>query len=277
MPISWWLSDLHPTDGLRATLSGMLVVGESPLAYYFDEAGFDHIGWPDRLPVLWSYRPEVVVQAHLSVHPKLSLRDNTSRAGQVALWAASMGAEFIHISSSLVFDGNRGPYAVSSRPYPTSVQGMSLRSGELAVRALHPRASILRVSGLYGDRFWDCPPMAAMRGARVWDNVFDTPVHGMDAVRAVLRHLERLFSDGASPGVGHIAPVDRVSWWSFVNAIFPGTLPVQLHEKGYVPSELEPVPKGSGLVPSHQHLVTPSHAGSFVEEVKDHPLLEGKK
>lgn len=65
--------------------------------------------------------------------------------------AAAVGAKLLYISTDYVFDGaGDAPHAVTERPRPLNVYGLSKLQGEEAVRALLPRSFILRTSWVYG-------------------------------------------------------------------------------------------------------------------------------
>ena len=70
---------------------------------------------------------------------------NVQVARHLAQLANQMGAWFLYVSTDYVFDGERPPYQVDDQPNPLNFYGRSKWQGELAVRAVNPDATILRV------------------------------------------------------------------------------------------------------------------------------------
>ena len=69
----------------------------------------------------------------------------------VALACARAGARLVHLSSDLVFDGEReGRYAEDDEPRPASLYGRAKLAAERLVAELVPAAAIVRTSLLYG-------------------------------------------------------------------------------------------------------------------------------
>jgi dTDP-4-dehydrorhamnose reductase len=77
--------------------------------------------------------------------------ENRSHPLLLAKAAADVGAQFVFLSTSYVFDGTAGPYAESAPPNPLSVYGKSKLAGEHAVMdATEGSAIIIRTMGVYG-------------------------------------------------------------------------------------------------------------------------------
>lgn len=75
---------------------------------------------------------------------------NAEAAALGAKLCAQAGVNFIHLSTDYVFDGTaKTPYDEDAPTHPLSVYGASKLAGELAVRAAHPNAVIVRLSWLY--------------------------------------------------------------------------------------------------------------------------------
>lgn len=106
--------------------------------------------------------------------PDWAYRLNRDMAGYVAHASRAIGARLAHISTDLVFDGQRGGYTEDDPVNPINVYGQSKLAGEQVVQEVHPQALILRTN-LYG---WN---------AR---NKFSVAEW----------FLERLQTDGAAPG-----------------------------------------------------------------------------
>ncbi len=77
---------------------------------------------------------------------------NVAGTANVAITAAEAEARLIHISSDLVFDGQRGSYTEADPPSPLTDYGQTKADGEAAVVASGAEAAIVRTSLIYGWR-----------------------------------------------------------------------------------------------------------------------------
>lgn len=76
---------------------------------------------------------------------------NVAGSANVARAAAAAGARLIHLSTDVVFDGEKvGAYSEDDPPAPVTAYGASKRAAEHAVAEADPRALIVRTSLLYG-------------------------------------------------------------------------------------------------------------------------------
>src|SRR5665213_1693423 len=83
--------------------------------------------------------------------PERALRENCTQPARLAQLSAEVGAAYVYISTSYVFDGEKGPYSEEDTPNPINVYGRSKLSGEQAVLdATGGRAIIARTMGVYG-------------------------------------------------------------------------------------------------------------------------------
>ena len=97
--------------------------------------------------------PAVVV--HLAaVNPgwRGSFADNVTGTRHVARAAAAHHARLVHISSDVVFDGERGNYVETDPPAPLNPYGRSKARAEEEVRRAGGEAVIVRTSLIYGWR-----------------------------------------------------------------------------------------------------------------------------
>lgn len=130
--------------------------------------------------------------------------------------AARLGPRLLHVSTDLVFDGRAAPYRPLDPVGPLSVYGSTKAEGEERVRAHGGR--VVRLPLLFG-------PDAAGRGASamvskavaeqrvvtLFPNEYRTPLHALDAARALLALLPRT----DLRHVVHVAGPERVSRWEF--------------------------------------------------------------
>ncbi len=99
-------------------------------------------------------RPEVVVHT-AALNPGQG-NDfeavNVQGTANVASAAAAIGARLVHISTDMVFDGQRGNYVESDTPNPLTPYGVTKAKAEAAVIESGVDALIVRTSLIYGWR-----------------------------------------------------------------------------------------------------------------------------
>jgi len=106
---------------------------------------------------LAAHRPAVVVHAAAERRPDVCERDpaaaealNVDAVWTLARACARQGAAFLHISTDYLFDGTAAPYREDAAFSPLNAYGAQKARGELAARAAHPGACVLRVPVLFG-------------------------------------------------------------------------------------------------------------------------------
>lgn len=85
--------------------------------------------------------------------PEKAQAINVEGPRNLAQAASRVGAEFIHLSTNYVFDGEemgRSPYTIEDEPRPVNVYGKTKVAGEKAVREACSRSYIIRTSWVYG-------------------------------------------------------------------------------------------------------------------------------
>jgi dTDP-4-dehydrorhamnose reductase len=131
---------------------------------------------------------------------------STNVDGSAAVAAAAAGRRLVHLSSDLVFDGTRGRYAEADQPSPVGAYGRSKAEAERRVAAVHPGATIVRTSLIYGGSEPGPQERLAREGTRFFVDEIRSPVHVGDLAAAILELLEL---DVAGPL--HVAGADDVS------------------------------------------------------------------
>ena len=71
-------------------------------------------------------------------------------AGSAVVAEAARGRRLVHLSSDVVFRGDRGRYREADEPDPVNAYGRSKAEAERRVAAVHPAATIVRTSLIYG-------------------------------------------------------------------------------------------------------------------------------
>lgn len=168
--------------------------------------------------VVQAAAPDVVIHlaamsrlADCERQPDLAMRMNAWLPEQLA---ERFGARLVHVSTDLVFDGRRAPYAATDGVEPLSAYGISKAHGEERVRAHGGR--VVRLPLLFGPDEHARGATASLRvGLRqclpvtLFTNEYRTPLHAADAAAA----LVALVVDPAGPALLHLAGPERVSRW----------------------------------------------------------------
>ncbi len=124
----------------------------------------------------------------------------------VARAAALVGARLVHLSTDLIFDGERdGRYTEADEPSPVGPYGKAKLAAELLAAELHPEALIVRTSLLYGKP-GPQERLALREDIAFYDDEIRTPLR-VDELAAALLEL----AGTELAGVLHVAGPDAVS------------------------------------------------------------------
>jgi dTDP-4-dehydrorhamnose reductase len=159
------------------------------------------------------FRPDSVIHtAFVQYGPEL-MAITAEGSGHVARAAADLGARMIHMSSDVIFDGERaGPYTEDDRPDPISAYGEAKAAAERLVAAASPGAAIVRTSLIYGFEPIDRQTQFALeiaagrRTDRLFSDEYRCPIYVDDLAAALLE-----LAEGDYAGVLNIAGAERVS------------------------------------------------------------------
>jgi len=141
--------------------------------------------------------------------------------GTRAVAAAADGRRFVHLSTDLVFDGTRGRYREDDPPAPVGSYGRSKVEAERVAADLHPGATLVRTSLIYGGAEPGAQERLAREGTRFFVDEIRSPVQVTDLAEAL---LELLRID--VPGPLHLAGADDVSRFDF--AVLLGADPTRI-------------------------------------------------
>jgi dTDP-4-dehydrorhamnose reductase len=131
-------------------------------------------------------------------------------SGSETVARASAGRRLVHVSSDLVFRGDRGRYREGDGLDPVNSYGESKAKGERRVTAAHPEATIVRTSLIYGGAEPGPQERLARENRRFFVDELRSPVQVGDLAEAI---LELLALD--VPGPLHLAGADDVSRFDF--------------------------------------------------------------
>lgn len=165
-------------------------------------------------------RPEVIVHAAARTAVADCLRDprraeqvNTDGSARLAEFADAAGVRLVHISTDMVFDGDRGGYREEDDTRPLSVYGRTKAAAEQVVLA-QPRNLVVRLPLLFGPTqigrpsFFDeqCAALRAGRPISLFHDEWRTPLSLLVAARAV-----RALAESDCTGLLHVGGPERLS------------------------------------------------------------------
>jgi dTDP-4-dehydrorhamnose reductase len=180
-------------------------------------------------PAIASARPDLVINAaaytavdKAEQEAEKAFTINRDGAAAAAGAAARLDVPFIHISTDYVYPGTKPePYVETDATGPLGVYARSKLEGEIAVKAAHPSALILRSSWIYspfGANF--VKTMLRIGKDRdevsVVDDQIGNPTSALDMADAVLRIAPGLNAGGTY----HLCGSGDVSWCGFAREIF---------------------------------------------------------
>ncbi|GAA0451206.1 dTDP-4-dehydrorhamnose reductase [Actinoplanes capillaceus] len=130
-------------------------------------------------------------------------------AAHVALAAA--GIRLVHVSSDAIFSGRQGEYDEDALPDPVYAYGAAKAAAETAVRAIDPRAAIVRTSIIMGDgrgahEILTHDLIAGRVAGALFTDEIRKPVHVDDLADALLE-----LAAGDYAGVLNVAGADVIS------------------------------------------------------------------
>jgi dTDP-4-dehydrorhamnose reductase len=144
---------------------------------------------------------------------------STNVDGSAAVARAAAGRRLVHLSTDLVFDGRRGRYVEADTPAPVNSYGRSKAEAERRVSELHPEATLVRTSLIYGGAEPGPQERLAREGTRFFVDEIRSPVRVGDLADAL---LELVALD--VPGPLHVAGADDVSRYDFAKLLGAGEI-----------------------------------------------------
>ena len=176
-------------------------------------------------------RPDIVVNAVAYTAVDKAEQEEAkafaiNRDGAAVVAAACLCVPLIHLSTDYVFSGAKPePYVESDATCPINVYGKSKLAGEIAVRAAHPSALILRTAWVYspfGGNF--VKTMLRLARARdeisVVDDQTGNPTSALDLADAILRIAPELAAGRNTSPILHLCGSGDATWCGFAREIF---------------------------------------------------------
>jgi dTDP-4-dehydrorhamnose reductase len=189
--------------------------------------------------------------------PELAYAVNARGPEALARACAARDVPLIHISTDMVFDGEKaGAYVETDAANPLHVYGASKLAGEQAVLANHDRAVVARVSWLfsaYGQNFLQMMLRLGQTQPvlKVVDDQRARPTASGDVAAFILSQAGRLArapKGAADWGVLHLVNAGEASRYDMAQTIFALAWPDR------APPKMEPVPTSAFPTPAKRAL-----------------------
>ena len=140
------------------------------------------------------------------------------RASALLAELAAPACRFVHVSTDMVFGGDKAPYREDAPTAPLSMYGKTKASAELAIFKKNKDACVARMSLLFGPSLGDAPMffdhlLSTLRSGKSFDlfaDEFRTPLSLCGAARALCDLVEN-----DCVGTWHIGGSERVSRFEF--------------------------------------------------------------
>jgi len=216
-------------------------------------------------------RPDVVIHAGALARvadcfrePERARLVNSQGSAWITELAAETEVRLLHISTDLIFDGERGNYREDDAPAPLSVYGRTKADAETAVRSA-PRTLVVRMSLLFGTSvvgrptFFDEQVTAARNGKPIalFADEWRTPLSLKTAASALVA-----LAQSKEAGILHLGGPERMSRLEMGErlAAFLGVCPsfIRAVRRGEAPSE-EARPRDTSLDSSGWRALYPDH------------------
>jgi dTDP-4-dehydrorhamnose reductase len=175
-------------------------------------------------------RPDVIINcaAYTNVdkaekEKKICLDLNSNAVEVIAKCSAKINALLIHFSTDYVFDGLLiGSYDEDHPHNPVNYYGLSKSRGEEAIKRLHDKYLIFRISWLYGNNGNNFVKkiinlIDSKKELNIVDDQIGAPTYTSDIAYAVTKILKNLRNSDSNNYIGtyNLSSSDKVSWYEF--------------------------------------------------------------
>jgi dTDP-4-dehydrorhamnose reductase len=161
--------------------------------------------------------PDVIIHTAFRQNDPAMWHTNATGAQHIAQAARQHNARLIHISSDVVFSGQRDmPYTEQDTPDPITAYGASKADAEQLVAEAYPQAVIVRTSLIYGFAPIDRHTSFILdiadghSNARLFRDEYRCPIFVSDLAAALLELAEH-----PHQGVINVAGAERLSRYEF--------------------------------------------------------------
>ena len=159
------------------------------------------------------------------IEPNKADQINHLAVANLAQVAKDLFIKLIHISTDYVFDGNKSsPYVESDSTNPQTVYGKTKLKGEIAIRRINPKNSIIiRTSWLFsqfGKNFMNKMLQLAKTNKQisVVSDQIGSPTCANDLVKVILKIIPKIKNNNVE--LFHFSNRGSCSWYEFAKEIF---------------------------------------------------------
>ena len=216
--------------------------------------------------VVGSVRPDVIIHtaamsrvAECCGNPELAHAVNVAGTESIVQAAESIGARLVHVSTDMVFDGEKGRYTEDDSPNPLSAYGRTKYESEQRVAAAKVPSCIARTALIYGLSHGACACFAQTmlsnlvnsRPVTLYTDEYRSPVLCSEMCSMLLEMAD----NEDLHGLYHVCGPERVSRYTFGQSMCEV---FGLPEDGIVTASAdshggdEPRPKDCSLVNTRQ-------------------------
>lgn len=137
-------------------------------------------------------RPAVIIHTAAQMTGDALIAVNADGTRNVARAAQQIGAQLIHLSSDVIFDGEHAPYDETAEPRPLIPYAISKARAEEIVRAEFSNARIVRTSLIYGFDPMDPRTRQVLNGEmpRLFTDEYRCPIFVDDLADALIELAE---------------------------------------------------------------------------------------
>ncbi len=167
--------------------------------------------------VLGTFQPDVVIHTAFRQHDPNLWAVTATGACQVATVVQQLGARLIHLSSDVIFDGERSDaYTEHDPPNPITAYGWAKAYAEQCVQAVCPSAVIVRTSLTYGFEPLDRHTQFVLNlvqgtlQGQLFHDEYRCPIFVVDLALALLELARNNYQ-----GVLHVAGAEPMSRFQF--------------------------------------------------------------
>lgn len=175
-------------------------------------------------------RPEAVVHAaaltnvdRCEVEKELAWSTNVEGTGNIARSCKKHSVFLIYVSTDYVFDGEKGTYKETDKPFPINYYGLTKLKGEECVKHSIDRYCIARPSVIYGSTpargkinfaLWLLDKLKRKEKAKIVTDQWNSPTLNTNLANMILEVIERKLT-----GTFHLAGATRLSRYEFAGLL----------------------------------------------------------
>ena len=171
-----YIPTIRPDWNLHITLFSIVPSDDMPNAHHLDLRDADSVH-----RVVNKVAPDIVLHTaalNQSDDAQEMYETNAKGSGYLAQEAVKHNARLVHLSSDVIFDGQRGNYTEADEPNPITPYAVSKADAEKDVLASGANAVLVRTSLIYGFRPLDPRTRSVLRGEmqRLYTDEMRNPV-----------------------------------------------------------------------------------------------------